>query len=100
MAIQMKQPAIYIMANKRNGTLYTGTTSNLIQRATQHREGTFDGFSKKHGCKMLVFYECHENMESAILREKQLKAGSRKKKLALIEKQNPAWKDLYDEITK
>ncbi|QJB68285.1 GIY-YIG nuclease family protein [Parasphingorhabdus halotolerans] len=94
----MKQPAVYIMANKRNGTVNTGVTSNLPQRAWQHREGVMDGFSKRYGCKMLVWFEMHDNMEAAILREKQIKAGSRKKKLALIEENNPQWKDWFDEI--
>ncbi|MEO0440700.1 MAG: GIY-YIG nuclease family protein [Pseudomonadota bacterium] len=94
----MKRPAVYIMANKRNGTLYTGVTSSLPQRVWQHREGVADGFSKRHGCKLLVWYEAYETMESAITREKQIKAGSRKKKLALIEENNPQWRDLFDEI--
>ncbi|MGB4056624.1 MAG: GIY-YIG nuclease family protein [Alphaproteobacteria bacterium] len=94
----MKQPTVYITTNKRNGSLYTGVTSNLIKRAYQHKEGVIDGFSKKHDCKTLVFYELHATMESAILREKQIKGGSRAKKLDLIEKQNPDWKDLYYEI--
>lgn len=94
----MKQPAVYIMANKRNGTLYTGVTSNLPQRVWQHREGVVDSFTKRYGCKMLVWFEMHETMEAAILREKQIKAGSRKKKLALIESFNPQWRDLYGDI--
>ncbi len=95
----MKQPAIYIMANFRNGTLYVGSTSDLIRRAYQHREGLVDGFTKKYGCKQLVYYEQHATMHSALERELQLKGGSRKKKLALIEKINPNWKDLFLEIT-
>lgn len=94
----MKQPAVYIMTNKRNGTLYTGVTSNLPRRVWQHREGVADGFSKRYGCKSLVWYEVHETMESAIAREKQIKGGSRKKKLALIEEKNPQWKDLFHDI--
>jgi len=94
----MKQPAIYIMASKRNGTLYTGVTSNLVQRAWQHREGLADGFTKRHDCKLLVWYEPAETMEAAITREKQIKAGSRKRKLALIESLNPNWRDLFDDI--
>ena len=86
------------MASARNGTLYTGLTSNLAQRAWQHREGLVEGFTKKHGCKLLVWFERHDTMESAILREKQIKAGSRKKKLALIEADNPTWRDLYPDI--
>jgi putative endonuclease len=94
----MKRPAVYIMANKRNGTLYTGVTSNLSQRAYQHREGVMDGFTKERGCKMLVWYEQHEAMEAAITREKQIKGGSRIKKLALIEGLNPHWRDLCEDI--
>ena len=92
------QPTVYIMANKRNGTIYVGVTSNLIQRVWQHREG-LGGFTTRHGCKMLVWFEQHSTMEYAILREKQLKAGSRKKKLVLIEAENPQWRDLWPEIT-
>jgi putative endonuclease len=91
----MRQPAIYIMASARNGTLYTGVTSNLPQRVWQHREGLTPGFTKKYGCKLLVYYENYETMDDAIGREKQIKAGSRTKKLALIEAMNPAWRDLY-----
>ena len=94
----MKQPAVYIIASKRNGTLYTGVTSNLPGRAWQHRNGAADGFTKRYGCKLLVWYQLAEAMESAIWREKQIKAGSRAKKLALIEATNPDWRDLYDEI--
>ncbi|WP_284126444.1 GIY-YIG nuclease family protein [Parerythrobacter aestuarii] len=93
------QPAVYMMANKRNGTIYVGVTSNLPQRAWQHREGVADGFTKRYGCKLLVWYELCGTMEQAILREKQIKAGSRVKKLALIEADNPQWRDLYDEIS-
>jgi predicted GIY-YIG superfamily endonuclease len=86
------------MANKRNGTIYTGVTSNLSRRAWQHREGMVAGFTARYGYKLLVWYEFHETMPDAIAREKQIKAGSRKKKLALIEASNPAWRDLYDEL--
>jgi len=92
------QPAVYIMANKRNGTLYIGVTSDLAQRVWQHREGVADGFSKRYGCKLLVWFELHSTMEHAILREKQLKAGSRRKKITLIEAANPQWRDLFAEI--
>jgi putative endonuclease len=91
----MRQPAIYIMANRRNGALYVGVTSNLSQRAYQHREGLTPGFTKRYGCKSLVYYEQFEDMESAIAREKHLKAGSRERKIELIEKLNPDWRDLY-----
>jgi len=94
----MKDPCVYIMASRRNGTLYTGVTSDLVQRAWQHRESVVEGFTKKYGCKLLVWYEQHGSMESAILREKQIKAGNRARKLALIEAQNPDWRDLYEEI--
>jgi putative endonuclease len=94
----MKQPCVYIMASKRHGTLYTGVTSNLPKRAFEHREGLAKGFSTKYGCKMLVWYEGHESMIAAITREKQIKAGSRAKKLALIEALNPAWNDLYESL--
>jgi len=93
-----KQPAIYIVANKRNGTLYTGVTSDLVKRIYQHQHATTPGFSHRYGCKLLVYYEMHEEMLDAIAREKQIKAGSRKKKIALIEEMNPEWKDLYTEL--
>ncbi len=92
----MLQPAGYIVASKRNGTLYTGVTSDLIRRIWQHRDGLIPGFTKKYGCKLLVWYELHGDMPSAIAREKQIKGGSRKDKLALIEGMNPDWQDLYD----
>jgi predicted GIY-YIG superfamily endonuclease len=94
----MKQPCVYIVASKRHGTLYTGVTSNLPKRAFEHREGLVGGFSKKYGCKMLVWYELHETMIEAITREKQIKAGSRAKKLALIEAMNAEWTDLYESL--
>jgi putative endonuclease len=75
----MKQPCVYIMSSKRNGTLYTGVTANLPKRTYEPREGLVKGFSKKYGCKMLVWYEVHETMIEAITREKQIKAGSRVK---------------------
>ena len=92
------QPAVYIMANRKNGALYTGVTSDLPQRVWQHREGLGDGFTKQYGCKRLVWYELRGTMEAAILREKQLKAGSRRKKIKLIEAMNPDWRDLFGEI--
>ena len=92
------QPAVYIVASKRNGTIYVGVTSNLIQRAWQPREGAIAGFTKRHGCKLLVWFELHSTIEHAIAREKQLKGGSRKRKLALIETDNPQWRDLVPEI--
>ena len=94
----MKQPCVYIMASRRRGTLYTGVTSNPPRRAFEHREGLVAGFAAKYGCKMLVWYELHDTMIGAITREKQIKAGSRAKKLALIEGLNPEWKDLYETL--
>ena len=87
------------MASRRNGTLYTGVTSNLVQRAWQHREGLVGGFTRRYGCKLLVWFELLDTMEAAILREKQIKAGSRAKKLALIEARNPGWRHLFDDIS-
>ena len=95
----MKIPAVYIVASSKNGTLYTGVTSDLVARIYPHRNGLIDGFSKRYGCKILVFFEIFEDMYSAISREKQIKAGSRRKKIDLIEKQNPTWQDLYNKIT-
>ena len=86
------------MANKPNGTLYVGVTSDLIKRVYLHRNSLLDGFTKKNDCKSLVFFEIHHTMESAILREKQLKAGSRQKKVKLIEVKNSSWTDLYPQI--
>jgi putative endonuclease len=94
----MKHPCVYMMANRRNGTIYTGVTSNLPRRGFEHREGLVNGFSSKYGCKILVWYEMHDTMADAIAREKQIKAGSRAKKLALIEAQNPQWKDLFETL--
>ena len=85
------------MANQQNGTLYTGVTSYLVQRVWQHREGLGNGFTKRYGCKLLVWFELAETMEAAISREKQIKGGSRSKKLRLIEGMNPDWRDLFEE---
>jgi putative endonuclease len=87
-----RAPCVYIMASDRNGTLYTGVTSNLQQRNHQHREGLGEGFTRRYRCKLLVFYE---RMDEAIAREKQIKGGLRGKKMALIEAMNPQWRDLY-----
>ncbi len=92
------QPAAYIMANRRRGTIYVGVTSDPVGRVWQHREGICDGFSKRYGCTQLVWLEWHGTMEDAIPREKQLKGGSRAKKIALIEAGNPRWADLYPDI--
>src|SRR5580698_5591879 len=89
--------AVYIMASGRNGTLYTGVTSKLGERVEQHKQGTFDGFSKTHGCKALVWYERHPTMIEAIAREKVVKRWRRNWKLALIEAENPDWRDLSED---
>ena len=94
----MKQPAVYILANKRNGTLYIGVTSNLRQRVWQHKHGVVDGFTKKYGVHLLVYYELHAEMRAAITREKQLKKWNRAWKLELIEGQNPDWRDLWEDL--
>ena len=94
----MKQPAVYILASNHNGTLYTGVTSNLIQRVWQHKQKQIKGFTQKYDVGMLVWFEIHETMETAINCEKRIKEWQRKWKLELIEKTNPDWRDLYDEI--
>ncbi len=95
---RVRQPAVYLMASQRNGTLYVGVTSDLVQRAGQHRAGGGDGFAARYGCTLLVWFELHADMTAAITREKLIKGGSRKKKLALIEAGNPLWQDLYPTI--
>lgn len=94
----MKLPCVYMLASQRNGTLYVGVTSNLVQRVWQHKEGLAEGFTKKYGVKLLVWYELHETMESAIVREKAIKEWQRAWKIKLIEQANPAWGDLYEGI--
>ncbi|MFH1122121.1 MAG: GIY-YIG nuclease family protein [Pseudomonadota bacterium] len=93
-----KQPAVYILTNKRNGTLYVGVTSDLVKRVWQHKNEMVDGFTKRYALHRLVWYELHENMESAIKREKRLKNWERVWKLELIESSNPRWHDLYPTI--
>jgi putative endonuclease len=93
-----KQPAIYILASKRNGTLYIGVTSNLQKRAWEHKNDLIEGFTKQYKVHRLVYYELHGDMVSAITREKQMKKWNRAWKLQLIESQNPNWKDLWDGI--
>ena len=93
-----KQFYVYILASKRNGTLYIGVTSNLVQRTWQHKEGQVEGFSKKYGIKNLVYFEVHESAESALTREKQMKKWERAWKIRLIERNNPEWRDLTDLI--
>jgi predicted GIY-YIG superfamily endonuclease len=94
----MREPAVYIMASRRNGTLYTGVTANLARRVYEHREALLPGFTSRYACKRLVWYEPYPTMAEAITREKRIKAGSRKKKLALIEAMNPDWNDLYPDL--
>ncbi len=94
----MKQPCVYILASKRNGTLYVGVTSDPVKRICQHKNNFAPGFSSRYGTHLLVWYELHENMESAITREKRLKDWNRPWKLVLIEKDNPTWRDLYPDI--
>ena len=93
-----RAPCVYIVASARNGTLYIGVASNLSQRIYQHREGHTPGFASRYRCHLLVFQEFYERMDDAIAREKQIKGGSRAKKLALIEAQNPQWRDLYPDL--
>ena len=93
-----KQPAVYILASKRNGTLYIGVTSDLVKRIWEHKNNLVEGFTKRYGVHHLVWYELHERMESAIEREKRLKEWKRIWKLELIENSNPNWLDLYDTI--
>jgi len=92
------QPTVYILANRRNGALYTGVTSRLIQRIHEHREGVVPGFTRDHGIKMLVWFEQHATMEQAIVREKRIKKWLRRWKLELIEKDNLGWRDLAVEL--
>ena len=91
----MKQYYVYILANKRNGTLYTGVTNDLRRRVLEHKDGTIGGFTDKHQVKLLVYFERHNDIERAIRREKSIKRWRRKWKLGLIESMNPQWVDLY-----
>jgi len=93
-----KVPAVYILASQRNGTLYVGVTSDLIKRIWEHKSNAVDGFTKKYHVHILVYYEYHDDMDSAIRREKQLKKWKRDWKLRLIEERNPEWDDLYSEV--
>jgi len=94
----MKNPAIYILANKRNGTLYVGVTSDLVQRVWHHKQDFVSGFTRQNGVHLLVYYQQAEDMLSAITREKQIKKWNREWKIRLIEKMNPYWNDLYESI--
>lgn len=91
----MKSYYVYIMASKKNGTLYVGVTANIMKRIFEHKEGVMDGFTKKYHIKKLVYFEETSSIQSAILREKQLKKWKREWKIELIEKDNPDWDDLY-----
>ena len=93
-----KHPCVYILASRRNGTLYTGVTSDLARRVWQHRSNAVPGFVQDYGVRRLVFAEFHVTMEAAIVREKQLKKWRRAWKLELIERNNPQWRDLYEEL--
>ena len=93
-----RQPAVYILASKRNGTLYIGVTSDLIKRVWEHKNNVVKGFTERCNVHQLVWYELHETMESAIRKEKMLKNWKRAWKLELIERSNPNWWDLYEEI--
>jgi putative endonuclease len=96
----MKQPCVYILSNAVRGTLYVGVTSNLIQRVWQHKQDLVDGFSKQYQVHRLVYYEVHEDMLSAITREKQIKKWNRMWKIRLIEETNSSWQDLYLSLIK
>ncbi len=93
-----KQSFVYILASQRNGTLYIGVTSNLIRRIYEHKQGLFEGFTKKYNVKNLVYYEIFEDITEAIKREKELKGWKRNKKIILIEKDNKEWRDLYESL--
>ena len=93
-----KLPAVYLLTNKPGGTLYTGVTSDLIKRIWQHKNKLTKGFSEKYNLTELVYFELYEDMYQAITREKQIKSGSRKAKIKLIEDMNPEWRDLYYDI--
>ena len=93
-----KKGYVYILFNKRNGTLYTGVSTNLPKRVYEHKNNLLSGFTSKYGVDKLGYYEAHSSIRFAIEREKQIKSGSRKKKLAYIESMNPDWKDLYESI--
>lgn len=93
-----KTGCVYLMASKRNGTLYLGVTSNLAARAYQHRNGLIEGFTRKHCCKTLVWYELYDDLQEARRRELQMKKCKRGWKVDLIEQNNPQWRDLFDSL--
>ena len=94
----MNEYFVYILSSKKNGTLYVGVTDDLVRRVYEHKTGVSEGFTKKYNVKNLVWYESTASIESAILREKQIKAGSRVKKVELKKKMNPTWEDMYDSL--
>lgn len=94
----MRQPCVYILASQRNGTLYIGVTNDIARRSWEHRNEVAEGFTKRYAVHRLVYVEFHDTMPDAIQREKQLKKWRRAWKLELIERENPAWHDLYDEL--
>ncbi len=96
--MEEKRPAVYILASRRNGTLYVGVTSDLVKRIWQHRNDLTPGFTHRYGVHTLVYFELHSSMETAITREKLLKRWKRAWKLSLIESKNPGWRDLWQEI--
>ena len=93
-----KEPCVYLLASRRNGTLYTGVTSNLVKRVWEHKHDVVEGFTKRYGVHRLVWYELQPDMESAIGREKAIKEWKRRWKLELIESLNPDWRDLFEEL--
>jgi putative endonuclease len=93
-----KQPCVYLLASKRNGTLYVGVTSDLVKRVWEHKNDLVEGFTAKYGVHLLVYYEMHADMLGAITREKQIKKWDRSWKLKLVERNNPEWKDLWPEV--
>jgi putative endonuclease len=99
MPYRAKCPCVYILASARNGTLYIGVTSDLLQRITLHKQDLIEGFTKKYGVHRLVYYEMYSTMDAAIIREKQLKEWQGLWKIRLIESMNPEWVDLFDEVT-
>ncbi|MDK9702271.1 MAG: GIY-YIG nuclease family protein [Sulfuritalea sp.] len=96
--MEKRQPAVYVLASQRNGTLYIGVTSDLIKRIWEHKNDVVEGFTQRYGVHLLVYFEQHVTMDAAITREKQLKKWNRWWKLKLIEERNPDWRDLWPEI--
>ncbi len=94
----MRQPCVYLLASRPNGTLYIGVTSNLVQRVWQHKNNQIEGFTRRYGVHTLVWYEAHETMEAAIIREKAIIEWKRAWKMRLVGESNPEWHDLYEEL--